>query len=884
MNKTLRRNLSFVVIVTAFLSIAALQANAAIYFTETFDGSWTNCPANWSYSNAGAYWQSGNGNYHYPCGGPSPTQGTNFAFFYAYNFYYVGCTITTPTINMSAATQGRIGFDWYRGSGGSSYMNISVSSDNGGTWLQIGSLNDGSCAWDRWYFSVPSAYWTSQVKFQFYAYSDWYYDFSMDNMIVDDGTVPIRYCGAGSYSDYYAGIYWVGFNTISNYSSYYGTGGYSNYTSLNTNVVMGNSYTLQVTQQTYYGYDSYTYAWIDWDQNGVFNTTNEQYYLGDLYYSTGSVVVTVPTNAPIGPTRMRIRTQAYFNGSPGPCGSIYGETEDYTVTVSCTNRLTLTPLTMKFEGETNNPVLPTAQTATLTTPAAFAWNTTVTSMTPPWLTCTPATGTGSATPSIGISRTNLTPGTYTGSVLFKGGDACPVTDAVTYVVYPQVQIATSSNPAIILFGCGLYGGTSTDKSVMITNPGGHYSLPPQGRGYLQWTATTTAPEITIQNSTGKEGENLNFKVNATGLPAGVTTRTIVITGYNGLTNVPASNTPYVLIVQIVVENPTPASLTLPLPANVNTIYNNVGGTPFAEVKTSAAVASFTVNMTPCQDPPGLTRIRYNRRWYTFSSSATSGTYDITMYYSINELYPYVTNPAKLQVYQQPRLNGTWVNLSVSKATTVNTALQTVKIVGVNNLTGRFAMAHAWAPKTMNFNLTSAMYDRSSRNVVLQWSSDVKPNSEGFYIERAKDAENPEWQMAGSVDANAFGEYGFSDKIVEEGTYLYRVFGVDDEGTAYESQPVSVNVSTLPGQFSLEQNYPNPFNPSTSIRFNVPQTTNVTLKVYDMFWREVATLVNESKSAGTYNVSFDASKLASGTYFYRMDADNFTMTRKLNVMK
>jgi hypothetical protein len=357
-----------------------------------------------------------------------------------------------------------------------------------------------------------------------------------------------------------------------------------------------------------------------------------------------------------------------------------------------------------------------------------------------------------------------------------------------------------------------------------------------------------------------------------------------VTGFNGLTNVPASNSPYVISVNIVVENPVFTTLTLPLTANTATTFNNSGGTPFAIVKSPAAVANFTVNMTPCLDPPGLTRIRYVRRYYTFVSSASSGSYDITMYYSVNETYPYVTNPAKLQVYQQPRASGTWVNLSISKTTVSTPGLQTVQVLGVNNLTGNFCMAHIWSPKTVNFNLASAMYDNSTRNVVLQWNSEFTPNEDGYYIERAKDGENPEWQLAGIVHANSFGEYGFSDKVVEEGTYLYRVYAVDNEGTGYESQIVSVNVTSIPAQFTLDQNYPNPFNPVTSIRFNVPQTENVTLKVYDMFWREVATLVNETKAAGTYNVSFDASKLSSGTYFYRMDAGSFTATRKLSVMK
>jgi hypothetical protein len=84
--------------------------------------------------------------------------------------------------------------------------------------------------------------------------------------------------------------------------------------------------------------------------------------------------------------------------------------------------------------------------------------------------------------------------------------------------------------------------------------------------------------------------------------------------------------------------------------------------------------------------------------------------------------------------------------------------------------------------------------------------------------------------------------------------------------------------------NLEQNYPNPFNPSTSIKFTVPASEFVTLKVYDVLGNEVATLVNEQKAPGTYEVRFDAGDLASGVYVYKMQAGNFTQTRKLMLMK
>lgn len=88
----------------------------------------------------------------------------------------------------------------------------------------------------------------------------------------------------------------------------------------------------------------------------------------------------------------------------------------------------------------------------------------------------------------------------------------------------------------------------------------------------------------------------------------------------------------------------------------------------------------------------------------------------------------------------------------------------------------------------------------------------------------------------------------------------------------------------PTQFSLEQNYPNPFNPATIIKFSVPQKSFVSLKIFDVLGKEVQTLVEEEKSEGTYEVTFDAANLPSGVYFYTMQTDNFLSTKKLIVLK
>ena len=85
-------------------------------------------------------------------------------------------------------------------------------------------------------------------------------------------------------------------------------------------------------------------------------------------------------------------------------------------------------------------------------------------------------------------------------------------------------------------------------------------------------------------------------------------------------------------------------------------------------------------------------------------------------------------------------------------------------------------------------------------------------------------------------------------------------------------------------YYLYQNYPNPFNPSTTISWQLPVSSWQTLKVYDLLGNEIATLVNEFKPAGSYEVKFDASALSSGTYFYRLQAGKYVETKKLILLK
>lgn len=112
-----------------------------------------------------------------------------------------------------------------------------------------------------------------------------------------------------------------------------------------------------------------------------------------------------------------------------------------------------------------------------------------------------------------------------------------------------------------------------------------------------------------------------------------------------------------------------------------------------------------------------------------------------------------------------------------------------------------------------------------------------------------------------------------------GNESWYAYAVDTSATV-----VSVHKKGTPDIYRLQQNYPNPFNPSTVISYQLPANSMVTLKVYDVLGREVETLVNERQNAGTHSITFDASTLPSGVYFYRLQAGTYSNTKKLLLLK
>lgn len=130
--------------------------------------------------------------------------------------------------------------------------------------------------------------------------------------------------------------------------------------------------------------------------------------------------------------------------------------------------------------------------------------------------------------------------------------------------------------------------------------------------------------------------------------------------------------------------------------------------------------------------------------------------------------------------------------------------------------------------------------------------------------------------------------GFLDPAANqngEGFGLYYALADGTVGRFPEGVSNVENISLdIPSEYQLSQNYPNPFNPSTAINFSIPNSEFVTLKIFNILGSEIATLVNENLSAGSYRINFDAQNLASGVYFYELNTGDFTEIKKMNLLK
>jgi len=191
---------------------------------------------------------------------------------------------------------------------------------------------------------------------------------------------------------------------------------------------------------------------------------------------------------------------------------------------------------------------------------------------------------------------------------------------------------------------------------------------------------------------------------------------------------------------------------------------------------------------------------------------------------------------------------------------------------------------------LSVELSSFTSSVNNNNITLNWVTASETNNSGFDIElRDVRSETQDvWNKIGFVNGNGTvsspNNYEFTDRNLASGKYNYRLKQIDFNGN-YEYYNLNDEIVIgVPVKYSLEQNYPNPFNPVTNLEFGISNLEFVSLKVYDAMGKEVATLVNEIKPAGRYEIKFDGSNLSSGVYFYKIEAGSFSAVKRMILLK
>ncbi len=184
-------------------------------------------------------------------------------------------------------------------------------------------------------------------------------------------------------------------------------------------------------------------------------------------------------------------------------------------------------------------------------------------------------------------------------------------------------------------------------------------------------------------------------------------------------------------------------------------------------------------------------------------------------------------------------------------------------------------------------LISFYAETEGNNIKLVWETATELNNYGFEIEQKFETGN--WKKIGFIfghgNSNSPKHYSFINKNPGYGKSFYRLKQIDFDGAFDYSDSVEVSsIKLIQDTFILKQNYPNPFNPETVISYQLLEFSNVELRVYDILGNKVATLINEEKHPGSYDIIFNASNYPSGVYYYQITIGKFSETRKMILLK
>jgi hypothetical protein len=475
---------------------------------------------------------------------------------------------------------------------------------------------------------------------------------------------------------------------------------------------------------------------------------------------------------------------------------------------------------------------------------------------------------------------------------FSAASGAPALSNRTYANFEyastQTLSSTGTNPLVMnnltvssgTFNINLTGGVTINGNVSVSS-GATLGFNPASANTITFggTSQSLANSGTLNfasnaNVTVNSGSTLTLNSPVT-INGNLTVNGTINTGSNALT-VSGSST---------VTNPQNIIGTLSIPPfnlPASTFFTNAAigidiaaGDPLNNLSISRSSTPVTVG--------GNTGIA--RRWIVTTTTPSFAARNVSFYWPASA--DNGRNLTLLQAWKSTDGGSTWFSISGSFNTSSDPRVVTVSTTSFSE----FTVSDTDNP--LPVELTSFTGASTARGVELAWNVASEQDNAGFIVFRdgqqiAHYNTTPELRGRGTTSEAKTYRYIDASGLEVGKSYTYTLRSVDFDGTIHNiNRTAVVQVTEAPKvvfTYKLEQNYPNPFNPSTKITFSIKDAGFVSLKVYDLLGREVATLVNERRSAGIYDVNFNASSLGSGVYFYTLSSGGFSQTKKMMLVK
>lgn len=272
--------------------------------------------------------------------------------------------------------------------------------------------------------------------------------------------------------------------------------------------------------------------------------------------------------------------------------------------------------------------------------------------------------------------------------------------------------------------------------------------------------------------------------------------------------------------------------------------------------------------------------------YTFGN--TPNDWGPEMTFILDSIYVYTGGHLLIELHQSGASSSRSVDALSTSTTGYGTLFRACWGSGFTANSGNqanFSIVRISADIPVPVELTSFSSTVSGNNVTLQWGTATETNNLGFEVQRKSGDSDFEVLgfISGAGTTTEPRNYFFTDSKLPNSQYIYRLKQIDFDGAFSFSDEIIVEVEAL-AEYSLEQNYPNPFNPSTNINFSLAEAGVVKMAVYNLLGQQVEVILDEFREAGLHSITFNASNLPSGAYFYTIETPQFKQTRKMLLTK